>query len=79
MSLSWDTLSREWGAAEGEGGYIQSEERKNIPSAIHLLTFGAGDLTQRRIMPAFVQNILIKILSAIDTQRNHRTSLSAAD
>lgn len=76
----WESLCREGGAGGGSGvlGRIQSKakERELPAPAIHLLKSGDTRLTKHGVIQAFVQNILIKILSDIDTHTNDRTLLS---
>lgn len=75
-----DTLSREGGAGGRwwcRGAFRAKQWKRNYPPpSIHLLKSGDICLTKHSIIQAFVQNILIKILSDIDTHTNDRTLLS---
>lgn len=63
------------GAGRGEGGAGGARQRKGATPPPPLKSGGVS-LTKHSIIQAFVQNILIKILSDIDTHTNDRTLLS---
>lgn len=62
----------EKGGGKMGGGQGKGKERHHHPP----LKSGGVSLTEHSIIQAFVQNILIKILSDIDTHTNDRTLLS---